>query len=69
MTMTQAFRVTGMTCDGCVRAVTRAIKAQAPSADVRVNLAKGVVTIDGPVDAKVVAGAVEDAGFGFGGPA
>lgn len=67
--MTQAFRVTGMTCSGCVRAVTNAIKGRAPAADVSANLSKGTVTVVGPVDAKVVADAVEDAGFGFGGPA
>jgi copper chaperone len=67
--MTQAFRVTGMTCDGCVRAVTNAIKGREPAADVSVNLSKGTVTVVGPIDAKVVAAAVEDAGFGFAGPA
>lgn len=66
--MTQAFRVTGMTCAGCVRAVTNAIKAKAPAAEVSVDLPKGTVTIAGAVDAKAIAGAVEDAGFGFGGP-
>jgi copper chaperone len=67
-TMTQAFRVTGMTCDGCARAVTGAIKARAPSASVTVNLADGIVTVGGAVDAKIVAAAIEDAGFGFSGP-
>lgn len=66
--MTQGFRVTGMTCDGCVRAVTNAIKAQAPGAKVSVDLSSGTVTVAGPVDAKAVAGAIKDAGFGFGGP-
>jgi copper chaperone len=67
--MTQAYRVTGMTCEGCVRAVTRAIKAQAPSADVSVDLARGTVTVPDVVDPKVVQSAVADAGFGFGGRA
>lgn len=67
--MTQAFRVTGMTCDGCARAVTKAIKAQAPASDVSVNLAAGTVTVSGAVDVKAMAAAIEDAGFGFGGAA
>jgi copper chaperone len=69
MTMRQAFRVTGMTCGGCVRAVTNAIRARLPSADISVDLPKGTVTVGGAVDPKVVAAAVEGAGFGFGGPA
>jgi copper chaperone len=65
--MTQAFRVTGMTCEGCVRAVTNAIRAQAPGAKVSVDLSSGTVTIAGAIDAKTIAGAIEGAGFGFGG--
>jgi copper chaperone len=62
MTQTFRFRVTGMTCDGCVRAVTNAIRARAPSATVAVDLAAGTVTVDGadPADA---AEAIADAGY------
>jgi copper chaperone len=67
--MTQAYRVSGMTCEGCARAVTTAIKAQAPSADVSVDLAKGTVMVSNAVDPGIVESAVADAGFGFGGPA
>lgn len=67
--MTQVFRVTGMTCDGCARAVTKAIKARSPASDVSVNLAAGTVTVSGAVDVKAMADAIEDAGFGFGGAA
>jgi copper chaperone len=67
--MSQAYRVTGMTCQGCVRAVTNAIKARVPSATIAVDLATGRVTVDGPIDAGAVAAAVEAAGFGFAGPA
>lgn len=55
-----------MTCGGCVRAVTNAIKAAAPSARVDVDLASGQVTVEG-AGADAVRRAVEDAGFGFGG--
>ncbi len=66
--MSDTYRVSGMTCGGCVRAVTNAIKAAAPSAHVDVDLAAGKVTVDG-AGAEVVHRAVEDAGFGFGGKA
>jgi copper chaperone len=65
--MIQAYRVTGMTCAGCVRAVTNAIKARAPSADISVNLVEGIVTVSDAADPAVVEKAVAEAGFGFGG--
>jgi copper chaperone len=64
----ETYRVSGMTCGGCVRAVTNAIKAAAPAARVDVDLPNGRVTVEG-AGADVVHRAVEDAGFGFGGKA
>jgi copper chaperone len=66
--MRQAFRVTGMTCQGCARAVTSAVLARAPSVTVAVDLRSGLVVVDGAADQAVIAAAVEDAGFGFAGP-
>ena len=66
--MRQAFRVTGMTCGGCVRAVTNAIKARSPSANVAIDLASGTVTVDG-ADPKAVAAAIADAGYELAAPA
>jgi copper chaperone len=57
-----------MTCSGCVRAVTNAIKAAAPAAIVNVDLASGQVTVEG-AGADAVHRAIEDAGFGFDGKA
>jgi copper chaperone len=57
-----------MTCGGCASAVTNAIKAAAPAANVKVDLAAGRVTVEG-AGADAVHRAVEDAGFGFGGKA
>ena len=37
------YRVNGMTCGGCANAVTRAIKAAAPAADVKVDLSAKTV--------------------------
>ena len=39
----QQFNVQGMTCGHCARAVTQAITAQDPAAEVRIDLAAGKV--------------------------
>ncbi len=63
-----SYRVTGMTCGGCVRAVTNALRTAAPAASVAVDLPKGLVTVGG-LDEPGVRRAVEDAGFEFAGRA
>lgn len=63
-----SYRVTGMTCAGCVRALTKAVLAGYPDASVAVDLPKGVLTVAGP-DEAAVRSAVEDAGFGYAGRA
>lgn len=67
--MTTIYRVDGMTCEGCARAVTNAIRAVAPGAEVAVDLGRGLVTVAGAAGVEAVRGAVETAGFGFGGVA
>lgn len=67
--MSETYLVSGMTCDGCVRAVTNAIVRAAPGASVSVDLAAGKVTVDGADGESAVAQAVDDAGFTFGGRA
>ena len=67
--MSDTYLVSGMTCDGCVRAVTNAIERAIPGASVAVDLAAGRVTIDGADGESAVAEAVDDAGFTFGGRA
>ena len=66
--MSDTYLVSGMTCEGCVRAVTAAIERAVPGATVAVDLAAGRVTVDGGDDSRI-AQAVDDAGFDFGGPA
>jgi copper chaperone len=67
--MTRTYRVSGMTCEGCARAVTRAIQRLAPAAQVRVDLAGGQVSVaEGPEEG-LVAEAVKKAGFAFEGAA
>ena len=67
--MSRTYRVSGMTCQGCVNAVTNAITAAAPGAEVAVDLAGGTVTIGRLEDEAVIRQAVEDAGFEYGGHA
>lgn len=67
------YRVNGMTCGGCANAVTRAIKAAAPAAAVKVDLSAKTVSVTieggGNVAADTVKAAVKDAGFEFVGAA
>ncbi|MFP6742154.1 MAG: heavy metal-associated domain-containing protein [Alphaproteobacteria bacterium] len=67
--MSDTYLVGGMTCDGCVRAVTNAIERVIPGASVSVDLAAGRVTVDGANGDSAVAEAVADAGFDFDGKA
>lgn len=69
VTMTDAYRVDGMTCSGCARSVSNAITKAAPNAAVTVDLATGTVMVAGGIPAELVQQAVEAAGFDFGGAA
>ena len=55
--------VEGMTCDHCVRAITRAIKTLDGGAEIHVDIAGGTVTIDGGVDAGLATAAIEAEGY------
>jgi copper chaperone len=54
-----------MTCQGCVRSLTQAVQRAAPGATVTVDLAAGIVVLDGAAPAETVRRAVEAAGFEF----
>ena len=43
----QAYKIVGMTCAHCVRAVTEAIQAADPAASVTVDLASGEARVSG----------------------
>lgn len=64
-TVTQSYRVSGMTCGHCVSAVTDEVAAIPGVQSVQVDLASGAVTIvaSAPVDDAVVAAAVDEAGY------
>jgi copper chaperone len=55
--------VTGMTCGGCTKAVTRAIQMQDAKATVQVDLATQKVEIESKLDREVLITIVTNAGF------
>lgn len=61
------YRVEGMTCEGCARAVTAAIRKQVPDAFVEVDVFTGSVRVGPEADEGAVRRAVERAGFTWGG--
>ena len=67
--MAKTYIVEGMTCSGCVNAVTNAIKAKDSSAEVKVDLESGKVNVEGILDEASVIEAVEDASFEYKGVA
>ncbi|GJD51905.1 hypothetical protein OPKNFCMD_4664 [Methylobacterium crusticola] len=56
-------QVEGMTCQGCVAAVTRAIQRLDPAAEVAVDLAHGRVAVTTAAQALDVAQALGKAGY------
>ena len=65
----KSYLVEGMTCSGCVNAVTNAIKAKQPAAEVTVDLDSGRVDVEGTIEEAALIEAVEDAGFDYKGVA
>jgi copper chaperone CopZ len=68
MATTAAYRVDGMTCDHCVRAVQEELRQLAGVHDVAVALVAGgtstvTITSDAPIDPASVAAAIEEAGY------
>ncbi len=62
---TTTIRVTGMTCEHCVRSVTEELSALEGVASVSVDLASGatVIASAAPLDPEDVASAVVEAGY------
>lgn len=63
--MAITYHVAGMSCDGCVRAVTNAITSKQPDVRVAVSLDKGEVAVDGDHQEAAIIEAIEDAGFDY----
>lgn len=58
-----SLKVSGMTCGGCINAVTRAIQAQDPQAKVQADLASQVVNLETSLSAAQASQIIMDAGF------
>jgi copper chaperone len=58
-----AFQVNGMTCGGCARAVTNAVKTVDEAATVQVDLASKRVTVESSADAANLQSAIGEAGY------
>jgi copper chaperone len=63
MSSVTTYRVDGMSCEGCARAVTAAVRKQAPDAFVEVDVSMGMVRVGGEAGESKVREAVERAGF------
>ncbi|MFI8579386.1 heavy-metal-associated domain-containing protein [Ectopseudomonas khazarica] len=59
----QQFKVSGMSCGHCARAVTQAIKALDPAAQVDVDLAAGLVQVDSDVPVAQLEAAIRGEGY------
>ncbi|HWB35301.1 MAG TPA: heavy metal-associated domain-containing protein [Rugosimonospora sp.] len=65
MSVTETYRVVGMTCEHCVNAVSTELGRLPGVHDVRVELATGEVAVDsdGPLPLDEVRAAVDEAGY------
>lgn len=55
--------VSGMTCDHCVSAVSKAVKTLPGVTDVAVDLKQGLVTVRGNADAAAIRKAITEEGY------
>jgi copper chaperone len=56
-------KVSGMTCGGCINAVTRAVQAQDPTAKVQADLASQRVNLETTLSFSQAAQLITEAGF------
>lgn len=61
--MKQTFDVQGMSCGHCERAVTQAVKAVDPAAQVKVDLGAKKVEVESDQLREVIANAIADEGY------
>ena len=58
------FTVAGMTCEHCVRAVTKAVRTIDPEADVQIDLAAKRVAVQSKIaDTRSIEGAIAQSGY------
>ncbi|MCD0506019.1 heavy-metal-associated domain-containing protein [Bordetella petrii] len=61
--MSIQFSVPDMTCGHCVSTITRAVHQAVPGAQVTVDLARHLVTVQGAAQAEAVQAAIVQAGY------
>ena len=61
--MLQTFTVTGMTCGHCEKAVTQAVLGVDPQAQVKIDRAANVVTVESAQPREEIAGAIAEEGY------
>lgn len=59
----QQFKVSGMSCGHCVRAITQVIQALEQAAKVEVDLAAGLVRVEGSLNAEQIQAAIREEGY------
>ena len=61
----RTYKVTGMACGGCEKAVTRAVKKQlGEDTAVEANARTGEVRVEASADPQIVVFAIDSAGYG-----
>jgi copper chaperone len=58
-----SLKVTGMTCGGCINAITRAIQSQDPQVKVQADLATQMVSLETSLSEAQASQLITDAGF------
>jgi copper chaperone len=61
--MKQVFTVQGMSCGHCVKAVTKAVQALDPQAQVQVDLPSQKVEVESSLPREAIAAAIIDEGY------
>jgi copper chaperone len=56
-------KVSGMTCGGCINAVTRAVQAQDPQAKVQADLVSQTINLETTLSEAQASQLITDAGF------
>lgn len=59
----QTFNVQGMSCGHCVKAITQAVQAKDPAADVQVDLGAKTVRVQSSLATGAVLAAIKEEGY------
>ncbi|MCQ6260154.1 heavy-metal-associated domain-containing protein [Pseudomonas sp. Q11] len=59
----QTFNVQGMSCGHCVKAITQAVQARDPAADVQIDLSARTVQVQSSLSVDAVVQAIKEEGY------